>query len=469
MSSFQGDELFQSQDQIAASMIAALQAVVPDAFVDEDSVLRMIAEIEAGQIEGLYIANQLALQDMFPQTASITGLQRFGETYGIAQNVGTVASGLLLFAGQGGTYINTGAEVAFDPGGGADLLYFVNTVDGTIPSPGVASPPSAAIDGVGTLTGTYEWAVSFLTVEGETLPSSPSNALVLSSNKAQLSSIPLGGPGTIARNIYRSMNNGPFLLVEAINDNTTLSYVDNGTASGQEPLDTSTAEQILLQGQAENTGSDYNAVPGAITITSNVPEGVVSVNNPFAFGGGIDPETTDAFRSRVLNWIRGPQTGSPTDLANWALTVPGVSTATVFSNMNGTTPTAGYSTIRIGGPNGTIPNSDVIATTLALLQSKTLQNITIVVTTFTPEVQNLTIKVTLADGYTLTGVTEGVQIAASNYINNLGAGETMYLAGVEYVVFPLQGIVDVSVTSPDGNVTASATQQLVAGTITVTL
>lgn len=465
---FQGDELYRTQDDILASMISALQSRIPDIWVAEDGTLRIILEIESGQIEGLFLSNQLVLEDMFVQTASLAGLQRFGEMLGVDQIVGSPALGSLLFSGSGGTYIPIGSEVAFDPGGGADILYFITNVDGTVPSPGIPTAPVAVDHAVaGTLTGTYEYLVAFLTSTGETLPGAISNAIILSSSQGALSSIPLGGPGTTAREIYRSLNGGVFKKVATIADNTTTTLIDNASAGTEEPNTVSTAEQILLAAQSEQNGLDYNAVPGAITILTNVPDGLTSVTNPSAFAGGSNVEDTESYRIRLLNWIRSPETGSPQDLINWSLTVPGVSSATCYPNDNLGTPTNGHTTIRIAGPNGTIPGADVIAAVLALLQTKTLANITLHVGTFTATTEAIGITIYPDTGYTTAELTPSVQKAIQDYINSVDVAGVMYLSSIVAAVIALPGIVDATVTSPGSNQTATAAHKFVPGTITV--
>ncbi len=145
---FQGDELHLTRDQIITQMIANMQSAIPDVWIGEDGNLRILFEIEAGQIEGVFLANQITLQDMFIQTASFRALQRYGDDFGLQVGAGTLATGALLFSGQGGTYVPLGTEVAFDPGGGGEILYYFTLQDGTVPQPGIPIAPTA-VDAIG--------------------------------------------------------------------------------------------------------------------------------------------------------------------------------------------------------------------------------------------------------------------------------------------------------------------------------
>src|SRR4029077_12034053 len=92
---------FKPQDQIVTEMLTQLLAAIPDAHTDEDGLISIIYSIEAGQLETLYLANQLLLEDMYITTASLEALQRHGEEYGIPLKDGTYAEGTLMFTGDG--------------------------------------------------------------------------------------------------------------------------------------------------------------------------------------------------------------------------------------------------------------------------------------------------------------------------------------------------------------------------------
>jgi uncharacterized phage protein gp47/JayE len=464
---------FKPQDQILAEMLAQLTAAIPDAHTDEDGLFAIIFNVEAGQLETVYLANQLLLEDMFITTASQQALQRHGEEYGVPMKDGTYSTGTLMFTGDGATYVPVGTEVGYDPGNGLDVVYFNTTSDGTIPNPGTPTAPTAADAGAGTMAaGLYEFAVSFQTASGETLIGPASNALSIALNhNITVSNIPVGGAGTTARNLYMRINGGAWqkvitaAVVTALNNNTTTSVTISGGGSyaGSEPQ-IDTAHSVTVNGIAQETGVIGNTAIGTVTVLTNAPASLTAVTNPTAFAGGSDPEDTDTYRQRLLQWVQNPQTGSAADLKSWAEAVAGVESATVFPN----TPTAGEVTIRISGPGGTVPDSTVINNVLAALQIQDLANVILHVASFTPVSTNVTVDVTTSGTYTLTDVTVSVQQAISAYINSLPVGGTLYLAGIVDAVFGLAGIADVVVTTPATNQTTAADSKRTPGTITVT-
>ena len=199
---------------------------------------------------------------------------------------------------------------------------------------------------------------------------------------------------------------------------------------------------------------DGNVVVGAITTIADGPPTLESVKNTPIFTGGSDPEDSELYRSRLLSFIQNPQTGSVSDIEAWALNVPGVETASVLEN----TPAAGTVTVRITGPGGTVPPPSVITATQEALDQLDYANITIIVEAFTALATNVTVDVTPSSGFSLAAVTPSVQTAIANYINGLGTGETLKIAGIIDSVFGLAGIADVVVTVPSANQTTPATR-----------
>jgi uncharacterized phage protein gp47/JayE len=461
---------YRRREDILAEMLASLTAAIPDAYTGEDGVTRIIFDIESGQLENLYLAHQLLLEDIFVTTASQTALIRHGEQYGLTLQEGLKSSGTLRFEGDGGTYIPLSTEVGYDPGGGLDVIYFETTSEGYIPNPGDPAAPTVAINvTAGNLNGSYEYTVTFLTASGESLPSPESAVVAPVNQQVNLTVIPLGGPNTTGRRIYRDKNGaGTPRMVTEITNNTVTTFTDNVTdatvaAATQAPT-VDTAHRITVNGQSQSTGVESNVGIGTITLLTSAPSGLTTVYNPTAFTGASDPEDTNDFRLRLLQFIRAPGTGSPQDLQAWAENVDGVESATVFPN----TPAAGQVTVRISGVGGTIPSAQLISDVQAALSAQDLANITITVAAFTAVPTNVTVDVTTSGTYVLADVTAAVQAAITNYINELPVGGTLYLAGIIDSVFGLAGIADVVVTTPATNQTTAADSKRTPGTITVT-
>src|SRR5580765_7365143 len=105
---FQGDELYRTRADILALMLSDMQTKVPDIWIGEDGNFRILCEVESSQIEGVFLANQILLEDMYIQTANYAALLRWGATYAVDRKNGTISVGQLMFSGTGGTYIPIG-------------------------------------------------------------------------------------------------------------------------------------------------------------------------------------------------------------------------------------------------------------------------------------------------------------------------------------------------------------------------
>ena len=468
------DTFYRSREDVLGDMLASLQAEIPDVYVGPDGIVRILFDIESGQFENVFLGNQLLLEDLFIQTAGLQSLTRYGDMFDLAIEDGTKSSGTVTFTGDGGTFIQIGTEIGYDPGGGLDIVYFLTTLDGTLPNPGVPGIPTVAINAVaGNLNGLYEYVITFVTAGGETLPSALSAAVNPVSQKVDVTAIPIGGTGTTARRIYRRKNGaGDFRRVIEVADNVTTTYLDNITDAvvNANPLapTVNTASRISVTAEAEENGVDGNVVAGTITILTNAPATLTEVTNAASFTGGSDPEDTEDYRQRLLRHLQNPGSASGGDLKEWAEEVEGVETATVFANDNMGTPQVGHNTVRISGPGGSIPPAEVIAATQAALDAQGFSIITNHVTTFTAVSTAVTVDVTTSGTYTLADVTPNVQNAIAAYINALQVAETLMLSGIVDAVFGLPGIADVVVTTPATNQTTGATSKRTPGTITVT-
>lgn len=467
----EGDKLYLTRDELVDMLVDNMQVSIPDIYVGDDGNFMILCQVMATIQESLFIAQQLLGEDMFVTTANFLALERYGDQYNFPLKYGTKASGSLLFSGVGGTYVPVGASVDYDPGTGVEPLYYNTTQDGIIPNAGIANAPTLAdLATGGNLNGTFEYVVTFVTSGGETVAGPESSALAVSNSRIRLTNISLGGPGTTGRRIYRSKNGAAYQLVTTINDNTTVLFDDNVAdgALGGAPLEEGTANRITLTAQAEDYGIDYNAAAGTIIELSDVPDGLTSVTNPAPFIGGTNPEDHEDYRVRLLEFIRAPGSGSPSDLQAWAEEVTGVETATVFPNDNLGTPTNGHVTVRISGPNGQVPDATVQTNVLNFLNEKDIANIIIHVGTFSAVSTDVTVSLTLEPNYVLGDVQQMASDAIKDYINSLPVAGTLYRNGIIDALFGLPGIANLTVSVPGSDLTTPATSRRVPGTITVT-
>lgn len=465
----EGEILFRSREEILQDYFDGITTRVPDAHLGDDSNIRMLFETMASVQESAFLSLQIFSEDMYVATANPAALDRYGNDYGVPRKSGLTATGVVRISGAGGTVIPVGTEVAYESGLGDDPLYFRTTSIATIPNPGIPSKPTVADLAIaGNLTGTFEYAITFMTAEGETAVGVESDAITLAASRAHLSAIPLGGPGTTARRVYRQVDgSGDRELVTTINDNTTTVFDDNVAVPAGAPPGVSTAQRVSVAAESESSGLDYNVLPNSITVVTNAPSGITGVTNPNAFSGGTDPEESEDFRVRLQQIMRNPETGSPSDVQAWVEAMDGVELATVYPNNNLGVATNGHTTVRFSTPGGGVPGADLIADVQGMLDARGLVPLIFHAAAFTQTVTAVDVTVTRASNYTLADVTPTVQKAIQNYINGLAVGETLRISGIIAAVVGLPGILDVVVNTPATNQATGATAKRSPGAITV--
>lgn len=100
--------------------------------------------------------------------------------------------------------------------------------------------PNVAIAGGGgglspAAAGQYRWVLTFVNAQGESVPGEIVTSPVpnVLNDRAVLTNIPIGDPGTLARNVYRTTVGGStFKFVFTINNNTQTTFVDTYADAG---------------------------------------------------------------------------------------------------------------------------------------------------------------------------------------------------------------------------------------------
>ncbi|MFB3883533.1 MAG: hypothetical protein ACE149_19885 [Armatimonadota bacterium] len=168
--------------------------------------------------------------------------------------------------------------------GANDGLNFLEIApDAPLALPG--APTLALAAGTELGIGLYQYAITFVTANGETIPGAQAEITTTSGNqRVQLSSIPIGPGGPTARRIYRSaVGGGQKKLVATIADNMTTAYLDQiadaGLGANAPTLNTSGSPggwQTANLTIGDMAVGDY----AACWMRYNVPSGTSQVGNP---------------------------------------------------------------------------------------------------------------------------------------------------------------------------------------------
>lgn len=177
-----------------------------------------------------------------------------------------------------------GCQFEREPVGANDGVDLVEIApDQPLEPPGQAD--AALHTGIALEIGYYEYAVTFVTANGETTPGARRGITTTSGNqKVDLSNIPTGPSGTTARRVYRTTVGGTDLfLVAEIPDTVTTDYLDetpdDGLGAAPPTLNTSGSPGTWTTDDITFGDLSVGAY-AACWMRYSVPAGTSQVSNP---------------------------------------------------------------------------------------------------------------------------------------------------------------------------------------------
>ncbi len=164
---------------------------------------------------------------------------------------------------------------------GDDYLQIAPDLPATAPGQCAA----AVHTGIALEIGYYEYAITFVTANGETLAGTRRGVTTTSGNqKVDLSAVPVGPNGVTKRRIYRTaVGGGALKLVHEIADNVTATYLDEipDASLGAAPPTLNTSGSPGTWTTATITIGDLSAgAYAACWMRYHVPAGAAQVGNP---------------------------------------------------------------------------------------------------------------------------------------------------------------------------------------------
>ena len=234
-----------------------------------------------------------------------------------------------------------------------------------------------------------------------------------------------------------------------------------------------TLEDVVLQAgetaaqvraQAVKPGSAGNAAAGTIRAMAVAPVGVSRCTNPAAFAGGLEEETDEALRVRVLETFqRMPNGANAAFYQQGAMSFPEVAAAAVLSRPRG----VGTVDVVVSTPAG-VPDSALLAQLSSYFTQR--REIAVDVRVRAPEVKSIDVSVAVAaaDGADGEAVRSRVEAALRAQFDGRLLGRDVLRAALGAVIYGVDGVANYSIAVPAADVTAAADELPVLGTLTVT-
>lgn len=194
---------------------------------------------------------------------------------------------------------------------------------------------------------------------------------------------------------------------------------------------------VAVTATAINGGADHNVLSNTICVMVTPPLYVNSVYNQKAFKGGVDAETDEELRERVLYSYRDISNGTnAVYYKRLAQSVPGVYSASVVPKVRG----EGTINIYIYGKSDSQVNKDHIDAVQSLVDENRELNVDVLVLYAGEHKIVYTMALDVKDGYDFDEVAAVVDKNIRDYVDCLEVGAPVLLAELGEVVYHIQGV-----------------------------
>lgn len=214
-------------------------------------------------------------------------------------------------------------------------------------------------------------------------------------------------------------------------------------------------------------GLPGNQVAGTVLTLSAAPSGIQSAASIVSMTGGAEIESDADLLVRLLIRMRLPPAGGAVhDYAAWALEVPGVTDAYIYTQRR-----AANSVDVVIEAAGGLPSAQLIADVSAYINSQRPPCADVLVIAPQLVVVNIAAVLTLS-GTTLALATARINSVLQAYFATLHVGDVVRRVKIESLITGVIGVVDVNLTSPAVNVVplidTAHSQLATLGTVTLT-
>lgn len=187
---------------------------------------------------------------------------------------------------------------------------------------------------------------------------------------------------------------------------------------------------------AQQGGKASNVAKGKIDVIVTTVNNVESVTNTSAFTGGTDEETDDELRERILDSYVYVSNGTNSAYyKRLAMSVDGVTGVNVAPKIRG----VGTVDVYICSGKASA-SSDLIAQVQQLMDEQRELNVDVLVCNATPSKIDLSLYVTLKDGFDFDSVCDDIKEAVNSYMDSLSIGDSVLQTHLGNVVMSVDGV-----------------------------
>lgn len=218
---------------------------------------------------------------------------------------------------------------------------------------------------------------------------------------------------------------------------------------------------VMAEAEAENSGTQYNVPPKAITTVVTYFSVGISIQNASAFSGGTNDETDEQLRTRIMYSMQNIPNGANSEYyISLAKSVEGIQSATVI-------PDNTYTIVVTVGGRGCIPDESAYRSVQEILKNNKAVGISISVLKAQAVNVSVSVSVKVKSGYSYNDVKADVENNIMEFFKNLSVGEDVTLTALGDAVFHTDGVENYSfIDMTDTTVTLKQLALLSSVTVT---
>jgi len=220
---------------------------------------------------------------------------------------------------------------------------------------------------------------------------------------------------------------------------------------------------VEVPAQAVEKGTAGNAAAGTILSMAVAPVGVAWVSNPAAFVGGMDEESDEELRKRVLETFRRlPNGANAAFYEQGALSFTEVAAAVVLPRSRG----IGTVDVVISTHAG-LPEEELVSRVQAWFEERREIAVDVQVLAPVEKLVDLSVRIEAKESYDAETVRQAVRDRLIGWFNGQRLGQNVLLARLRQEIYAVEGVENYAITAPAEDLTVAKQELPCLGALTV--
>lgn len=221
--------------------------------------------------------------------------------------------------------------------------------------------------------------------------------------------------------------------------------------------------EIEVAAIAAEAGAASNVAVGAVCTMISPATGITAVTNTTTFSGGVDEESDDDLRARLVSAYQNISNGTNSAFYyDLAMSREGVLSANILPRKRG----RGTVDVVITTRNAE-SQDEIVAAIQAEMNLRKEINVDVLVLAATRAYPAITAEIAVKDGYRFDLVAESCKAVIAAHLDRLGVGDSLLLAALGSGLMAVDGVYNYQITTPAKDIVPASNAVLRAGSITI--